>query len=212
MIPVKVGRNETPMIKRRRKTVVLLAALLLAIFYMQMQTAIPGIINEMDFDLDNKEKPAITGLHPYVLKQKNELVRLTKQRGITIIITDGYRSHEEQTRIYNQGRTTEGDIVTNAKAGQSLHNYGLAIDFALKLEDGSVIWDMEYDGNGNGKSDWMEVVAIAKELGFEWGGDWNKFPDYPHLQMDFGLTIRELQRGKLPDPDIHEYSEGMKSK
>lgn len=191
---------------------VLLAALLLAIFYMQMQTAIPGIINEMDFDLDNKEKPAITGLHPYVLKQKNELVRLTKQRGITIIITDGYRSHEEQTRIYNQGRTTEGDIVTNAKAGQSLHNYGLAIDFALKLEDGSVIWDMEYDGNGNGKSDWMEVVAIAKELGFEWGGDWNKFPDYPHLQMDFGLTIRELQRGKLPDPDIHEYSEGMKSK
>lgn len=200
------------MIKRRRKTVVLLAALLLAIFYMQMQTAIPGIINEMDFDLDNKEKPAITGLHPYVLKQKNELVRLTKQRGITIIITDGYRSHEEQTRIYNQGRTTEGDIVTNAKAGQSLHNYGLAIDFALKLEDGSVIWDMEYDGNGNGKSDWMEVVAIAKELGFEWGGDWNKFPDYPHLQMDFGLTIRELQRGKLPDPDIHEYSEGMKSK
>jgi len=212
VIPVKVGRNETPMIKRRRKTVVLLAALLLAIFYMQMQTAIPGIINEMDFDLDNKEKPAITGLHPYVLKQKNELVRLTKQRGITIIITDGYRSHEEQTRIYNQGRTTEGDIVTNAKAGQSLHNYGLAIDFALKLEDGSVIWDMEYDGNGNGKSDWMEVVAIAKELGFEWGGDWNKFPDYPHLQMDFGLTIRELQRGKLPDPDIHEYSEGMKSK
>jgi len=212
VIPVKVGRNETPMIKRRRKTVVLLAALLLAIFYMQMQTAIPGIINEMDFDLDNKEKPAITGLHPYVLKQKNELVRLTKQRGITIIITDGYRSHEEQTRIYNQGRTTEGDIVTNAKAGQSLHNYGLAIDFALKLEDGSVIWDMEYDGNGNGKSDWMEVVAIAKELGFEWGGDWNKFPDYPHLQMDFGLTIRELQRGKLPDPDIHEYSEGTKSK
>lgn len=191
---------------------VLLAALLLAIFYMQMQTAIPGIINDMDFDLDNKEKPAITGLHPYVLKQKNELVRLTKQRGITIIITDGYRSHEEQTRIYNQGRTTEGDIVTNAKAGQSLHNYGLAIDFALKLEDGSVIWDMEYDGNGNGKSDWMEVVAIAKEIGFEWGGDWDKFPDYPHLQMDFGLTIRELQRGKLPDPDIHEYSERTKSK
>ncbi|CAM3290439.1 M15 family metallopeptidase [Paenibacillus lactis] len=212
MILVKVGRNETPMIKRRRKTLVLLAALLLAIFYMQMQTAIPGIINDMDFDLDKKETPAITGLHPYVLKQKNELVRLTKQRGITIVITDGYRSHEEQTRIYNQGRTTEGDIVTNAKAGQSLHNYGLAIDFALKLEDGSVIWDMEYDGNGNGKSDWMEVVAIAKELGFEWGGDWDKFPDYPHLQMDFGLTIRELQRGKLSDADIHEYSEGAKSK
>ena len=89
---------------------------------------------------------------------------------------------------------TEGDIVTNAKAGESLHNYGLAIDFALRLKDGSVIWDMEYDGNGNGKADWMEVVEIAKDLGFQWGGDWANFPDYPHLQIDFGLTIRDLKR------------------
>lgn len=87
--------------------------------------------------------------------------------------------------------------MTNAKAGESLHNYGLAIDFALRLKDGSVIWDMEYDGNGNGKTDWMEVVEIAKDLGFQWGGDWANFPDYPHLQIDFGLSIRDLKRGKL---------------
>ncbi len=42
---------------------------------------------------------------------------------------------------------------------------------------------MEYDGNQNGKSDWLEVVEIAKTLGFEWGGDWKRFKDYPHLEM-----------------------------
>ncbi|PNB52989.1 peptidase M15, partial [Pseudomonas sp. GW456-E7] len=61
--------------------------------------------------------------------------------------------------------------------------YGLAIDFALQKKDGSIIWDLEYDGNQNGKSDWLEVVEIAKKLGFEWGGDWTRFKDYPHLEM-----------------------------
>jgi len=42
---------------------------------------------------------------------------------------------------------------------------------------------MEYDGNNNNQSDWMEVVDIAKNLGFEWGGDWQGFKDYPHFQM-----------------------------
>ncbi|MNY82762.1 Peptidoglycan L-alanyl-D-glutamate endopeptidase CwlK precursor [compost metagenome] len=57
---------------------------------------------------------------------------------------------------------------------------------------------MTYDGNGNGESDWMEVVSIAKGLGFTWGGDWENFPDYPHLQMDFGYTIRQLKSGLRP--------------
>lgn len=115
------------------------------------------------------------------------------------MITDGFRSVAEQNRLYEQGRTTKGNIVTNAKGGESYHNYGLAIDFALKTSSGNVIWDWQYDGNKNGKADWAEVVSIAKSLGFEWGGDWAQFKDYPHLQMDFGLTIADLQNGERPD-------------
>jgi peptidoglycan L-alanyl-D-glutamate endopeptidase CwlK len=88
--------------------------------------------------------------------------------------------------------------VTNAQGGESYHNYGLAIDFALRTPEGDVVWDMERDDNGNGQADWMEVVELAKELGFTWGGDWANFPDYPHLQMDFGLSINDLKRGKRP--------------
>lgn len=57
---------------------------------------------------------------------------------------------------------------------------------------------MTFDDNGNGKSDWLEVVDIAKELGFQWGGDWQDFKDYPHLQMNFGRSIHDLQSGESP--------------
>ena len=140
-----------------------------------------------------------TGLNPLVKKQSTLLIQRAAKKGIDVVITNGFRSVQEQNQLYDQGRTKKGNIVTNAKGGESYHNYGLAIDFALKTSVGNVIWDRQYDGNKNGKTDWNEVVAIAKSLGFEWGGDWAQFKDYPHLQMDFGLTIADLQNGQRPD-------------
>ncbi|WP_345239218.1 M15 family metallopeptidase [Pontibacillus salipaludis] len=148
--------------------------------------------------LEKKDTPMPTELHPEVEKAKNELLNRAKEKGISVVITDGHRSIERQNELYEQGRSGEGSVVTNADGGESYHNYGLAIDFALKTNRGDVVWDTTRDGNGNGKADWMEVVSIAKDLGFEWGGDWSSFKDYPHLQMDFGLSIRELQYGKRP--------------
>ncbi|MGI8314813.1 M15 family metallopeptidase [Halobacillus mangrovi] len=146
-----------------------------------------------------------TTLHPKVEEYKNELIATSKSKGIDIFITEGHRSVERQNNLYERGRSTDGRIVTYAKGGESFHNYGLAIDFALKLDNGDVVWDMRRDDNKNGESDWMEVVAIAKDMGFEWGGDFSNFKDYPHLQMDFGLSIRELQYGKRPKVD--QYAE-----
>ncbi|MCK9860855.1 M15 family metallopeptidase [Paenibacillus sp. ATY16] len=140
----------------------------------------------------------IAGLHPIVAEKADELVAQTGKLGIKIMITDDFRSSEEQNALYKKGRSEPGQVVTNVKGGASYHNYGLAVDFALVKPDGDVIWDMEYDGNGNGKSDWMEVVSAAKKLGFAWGGDWTSFKDYPHLQMDFGYSIKDLQNGKRP--------------
>ncbi|WP_081672929.1 M15 family metallopeptidase [Pontibacillus marinus] len=156
-----------------------------------------------------EEVPLPKSLHPAVQKAKERLIDLTKEKGINIVITDGHRSKEEQNALYEKGRSKSGDIVTHVKGGGSYHNYGLAIDFALKLDNGNVIWDMKHDGNGNGESDWMEVVAIAKDLGFEWGGDWSSFKDYPHLQMDFGFSIRELKYGDRPV--VENFEEDPKS-
>ncbi|UOR13944.1 M15 family metallopeptidase [Halobacillus amylolyticus] len=148
-----------------------------------------------------EDKSQTSELHPAVEQGKEHLVEQASERGIDVVITDGVRTKEEQERLYEQGRSTEGDIVTYASGGESYHNYGLAIDFALQLDDGNVVWDLTRDDNSNGQADWMEVAEIAKNLGFTWGGDWQSFKDYPHLQMDFGLSIRELQRGKRPKPE-----------
>ncbi|QAY67235.1 M15 family metallopeptidase [Paenibacillus protaetiae] len=136
-------------------------------------------------------------LNPIVEHKKDQLVAQAAQAGIKLIISDGFRSAADQNKLYAQGRTAPGKVVTNARGGQSYHNYGLAVDFALLDHKGKALWDLNYDGNRNGKADWMEVVALAKKLGFDWGGDWDS-PDYPHLEMNFGLSIRDLQRGKLP--------------
>lgn len=147
---------------------------------------------------DEKKKPKIGGLHPEVEKKSEKLVEKAEDKDIDIRITSGFRTEQLQDALYAQGRTTPGSIVTNAKGGESYHNYGLAVDFVI--EDGNdLIWDLEYDGNDNDKSDWKEVAEIAKDLGFEWGGDWDDFVDYPHLQMDFDTSIEDLQNG---DDDI----------
>lgn len=152
------------------------------------------IIDEMR----KKNVPMPTEIHPLVAEKRDQLVQKAAQKGIRIVITDDFRSAEEQDELYARGRSTGGTVVTHVEGGESYHNYGLAIDFALQLKDGRVVWDLERDDNKNGKSDWMEVVQIGKELGFEWGGDWIGFKDYPHLEMDFGLSIRELQYGERP--------------
>lgn len=151
--------------------------------------------------LVKKENAPPTELHPIVAEKSKRVVNQAAEKGINIVITDGFRSRERQNALYARGRSKEGNIVTYVEGGESYHNYGLAIDFALQLDNGNVIWDTQHDGNGNGNSDWMEVVTIAKNLGFEWGGDWRGFKDYPHLQMDFGLSIGQLQRGARPEGD-----------
>jgi peptidoglycan L-alanyl-D-glutamate endopeptidase CwlK len=108
------------------------------------------------------------------------------------------RTFAEQDALFAQGRTKPGNRVTNAKGGQSYHNYGLAIDIVLILDKDkngtfeTASWDVKSDFDGDKKADWMEVVQIFKRYGFEWGGDW-KFLDLPHFQKTFGKSIYELR-------------------
>lgn len=103
------------------------------------------------------------------------------------------RTNAEQDALYNQKPK-----VTNAKGGESYHNYGLAIDIVLIIDkDGNgsfetAAWDVKSDFDGDGQSDWLEVVNIFKRYGWEWGGDW-KFYDAPHFQKTLGYTIMNLQ-------------------
>lgn len=99
-------------------------------------------------------------------------------KGVRLRFTHTLRTIEEQNFLFSQGRTRSGSIVTNAKGGQSIHNYGLAFDIVILLDE---------DKNGtfekavwNGKH-FNFVVSELEKLGFEWGGRW-KFKDKPHFQ------------------------------
>lgn len=139
----------------------------------------------------------LQGLHPVVAAKAEQLLRRTYAEGIYIGIVHGFRTMAEQAAIYAQGRSVPGPIATNARPGESYHNYGLAVDFALLTPDWSdYIWN-ERDPK------WKRAAAIGKELGFEWGGDWRSFKDYPHLEYTFGLSIKQLQSGvKPPQQDV----------
>ena len=140
-------------------------------------------------------------LHPK-LREEGKTIFLEIEKALTgraiCRIAYAIRTFAEQDALYAQGRTTSGKIVTNAKGGQSYHNYGLALDIVLLVDKDkngtfeSASWETNVDFDGDGKSDWQEIVAIFKRYGWEWGGDW-KFSDKPHFQKTFGYSIAQLQ-------------------
>lgn len=135
---------------------------------------------------DSVSENRILKLHPKIrdaaLNAYREAVRITPI-GIHPFITESLRSFEESNELYEQGRTKPGSIVTNAKAGQSYHNYGLAFDFVIQ-NNGHSDWNV----NDN----WMKVVNTFKNVGFAWGGDFHSIKDFPHLENRLGYNWRDL--------------------
>ena len=134
-------------------------------------------------------------LHPAVREEAKQIYaeiceRLTGKSMCRFAYT--LRTFAEQDALYAQKPK-----VTKAKGGQSWHNYGLAIDVVLLIdEDGNgshetASWDTVTDFDKDGLSDWQEVVFVFGLFGWDWGGNWKTFPDKPHFQKTFGMTISE---------------------
>ena len=82
-------------------------------------------------------------LHPLVANTAQQLVELAEAEGIEILVTSTLRTFDEQAYLFAIGRTKPGDIVTNAKAGESWHNFGLASD-DVPLVNGKAVWDSPF--------------------------------------------------------------------
>lgn len=128
--------------------------------------------------------------HP---KIREELASLYTQAnnllpvGVRLRFAYVFRSPAEQHALFLQRPK-----VTNADSWQSIHNYGLAFDIVIL-----------YDKNGDGtfktaswdnNEHWQTVVKFFKSKGYEWGGDWKKFPDAPHFQKAFGFDWKILRQ------------------
>lgn len=105
-----------------------------------------------------------------------------QKSGCEVRIIGGTRTYAEQDAIFAEGRTKPGPIRTKARAGFSLHNFGIAFDVGIflgtdYLEDSPL---------------YAVLGGIGQKVGLEWGGSW-KFSDEPHFQVRTGLTIGQMR-------------------
>lgn len=122
-------------------------------------------------------------LKPLVARKAQAIIDEMILLGHPVRIVEGYRSLERQTELYNQGRETPGAIVTNAKAGESFHNYGVAVDIIFRKE-----------GYNAPKALWETLGTIGEKHGFSWGGRWKSFTDLPHFEMTFKYKLKDFQK------------------
>jgi peptidoglycan L-alanyl-D-glutamate endopeptidase CwlK len=124
-------------------------------------------------------------LTPEARKRCEAFISACRAQGIDVLITSTYRDSESQNALYAQGRTTPGNKVTNAKAGQSFHNYRVAFDF-VPLLNGKAQW--------NSTAAFEKCGAIAESCGLEWAGRWKSFNELAHCQYTAGKSLAQFQR------------------
>jgi hypothetical protein len=139
----------------------------------------------------------LANLCPSLATRARAMLDLCAKAGLAILVTQGLRTWEEQDDLYAIGRTTppigKQHVVTNAKGGQSFHNFGLAFDIVVLDSIGKADWDTNHPG-------WNMAARIGKSVGLEWGGDFTSLKDLPHYQYTCGISLdrcRQLFPGGL---------------
>lgn len=146
-------------------------------------------------ELQMRADPA--GTHPDIVKFSRKLIAELSRRGIPFYAFEYKRSLARQAELYAQGRTTSGPKVTNAKAGSSAHNFGLAVD----LIHATRLWDLT-------KKEWDLVGSVGKEIARKmnlkivWGGDWTRPYDPAHWQVQGWRNHLDWDRGKATRLDL----------
>lgn len=112
--------------------------------------------------------------------------------GLTVQILSGTRTYAEQNKLYAQKPK-----VTNAKGGQSNHNFGIAFD--IGIFKGKTYYTGK---NSTETKAYVELSKLIKPVGLEWGGDWKSIIDTPHYQLPTGgksvAQIRALLEAGKP--------------
>lgn len=101
--------------------------------------------------------------------------------GIEVLIYETIRTVEQQREYVRKGAS---------QTMRSYHLVGQALDFVPIQSNGTEDW------NGYNKEPWASAIRYAKQIGFEWGGDWKGFVDSPHLQYNYkGYGTDTFEKG-----------------
>lgn len=144
--------------------------------------------------MDKITEQRIELLHPNVRQEMTNIINecnkvLTGRSQVRI--SQSLRTFTEQDALYNKRPK-----VTNAKGGQSIHNYGFAVDIVLIIDGKKASWDTKADWDGDKVADWDECVKVFAKYGWNWGGNWSSFKDMPHFDKIGFSNWRVLQTKK----------------
>jgi hypothetical protein len=126
----------------------------------------------------------LNALHPFFRDRVKQLIDLCKKKGIDIAIVETYRTHAKQHEYKTMGRK-----YTSSSAGNSRHQYGLAVD-VVPIVDSVAVWDNTVL--------WRKIGVIGERIGLRWGGRWRKPFDPGHFEWTGGLSAWQLKSGQLP--------------
>jgi peptidoglycan L-alanyl-D-glutamate endopeptidase CwlK len=132
--------------------------------------------------MNDASRRRLDKVHPTLATAIQTLLEILAQNGMQVEVVQGLRTFAEQDGLFAQGRSKPGPVVTRARGGQSNHNYGLAVDL-VPFNNGQPNWNAPLGV-------WTTIGSEAEKLGLEWGGDWKKFVDKPHVQLP-GMSIAE---------------------
>lgn len=134
---------------------------------------------------------SLDDLHPRVAEMARHFLEHCDAMGIDVLVTSTFRDAQSQSALYEQGRTKPGRRVTNAKPGQSFHNWQVAFD-VVPLRNGKPVW-----GTTGADGDlWEQIGKIGESVGLEWAGRWKKFREYAHFQYTGGHNLAWFQSGE----------------
>jgi peptidoglycan hydrolase-like protein with peptidoglycan-binding domain len=127
-------------------------------------------------------------VHPEFRKRLGQLAGILIQNGLMAMITDGFRSFEEQHKIFLIGRRgIPGErVVTGADAGSSNHNYGLAVDMYPVIQ-GQVFTKIPAGASASFKKQFnntqQTIIEKSEQIGLFSGIHFTNLQDTPHVQL-----------------------------
>ena len=148
------------------------------------------MVNKVDWNLKGGRE--LDMLLPEVAEAAKKALDNCAKAGFKVLVTQTYRSPQEQEQAYAKGRQGKlGEkIVTNARAWQSYHQFRLAIDIVPMLR-GQPIWNPRSNEEW---SIWNAVGAFFKNEGFSWSKEWKEFKELAHFQWGKEVSLSELRK------------------
>ena len=122
----------------------------------------------MPFALGARSLSRLEGVHPDLVKVVQLAIR---KSDLDFAVLEGRRTIDRQRQLFAQKAT---------KTMNSRHLTGHAVDF-VALINGRASWDFKH---------YSEIAQAFKHAALElgiaivWGGDWPKFRDGPHIELD----------------------------